>query len=174
MFAENTEELAQNKLLLLYIIKMLPYSFTDSELTEFILEKNYMNYFSLKQYLLELIESEFIGINNLSDKKDYIILKKGEMTLNYFQNKIPQKIKDELSNDFKLQEIKKKEANVIADYFEKGDNQYTVNLKLVEKEETLFSLYINVVSISQAKMICQSWKENTEAIYKNIINMLIE
>ena len=44
MFTENTEELAQNKLLLLFIInKSKP--LTNEEITEFILENNYMNYF---------------------------------------------------------------------------------------------------------------------------------
>ena len=45
MFTENTEELAQNKLLLLYIVKKASYSFSKEELTEFILGKEYMNYF---------------------------------------------------------------------------------------------------------------------------------
>lgn len=174
MFTENTEELAQNKLLLLYIIKMSPYTFTDNEITEFVLDRNYMNYFSIKQYLLELVESKFIKMVKTEKDKEYHILEKGEEALTYFENKIPQKVKDQLSKDFKFQQIiKKKETQVVADYFEKEDGQYTVNLKLVENDDNLFSLYLTVGSLSQAEIICKSWKNKTEEIYQSIINMLI-
>ena len=74
MFIENTEELAQNKLLLLYIIKSSPISFTNSEIIEFVLEKNYMNFFLVQQYLIELVESKFIEIIADNSKEVYIIL----------------------------------------------------------------------------------------------------
>ena len=45
MFIENTESLAQNKLLLLYIIDKSENSLTNEEITEFLLENNYMNIF---------------------------------------------------------------------------------------------------------------------------------
>ena len=64
MFIENTEELAQNKLLLLYLIKSAATVFTNTEITEFVLEKNYMNFFLVQQYLSELVESNFIEIIN--------------------------------------------------------------------------------------------------------------
>ena len=62
MFIENTEELAQNKLLLLYVIKVSKTPFDNNRITEFMLEKNYMNYFLVQQYLSELINSNFIEV----------------------------------------------------------------------------------------------------------------
>ncbi len=49
-----------------------------------------------------------------------------------------------------------------------------MNLKLVENEETLFSLYLNVTTEKTSKKICNTWKENTEFIFKNILNMLAD
>lgn len=172
MLSDNTEEVVQHKLLLLYIIKLSPKSYTKEELTEFILDKNYMNYFTIQQYLGELLEGEFISIEN--DEKKYAILEKGEVILNYFIAKISPSIIEELEQEFKLQQIiAKKETQVIAEYFQKENDQYTVNLKLVENEDTLFSLYIEVPTIEQATEICEKWKDNTQSIYQNIINMLI-
>lgn len=173
MFTKNTEELAQNKLLLLYIMKMSPNSFTNSEITEFILEKNYMNYFLIQQYLLELVESKFIDIDKEEEK--YLLLEKGILTLDYFEYKIPENLKEELKIDFNSQkELNKIETQVLTEYFEKETGQYNVNIKLVENEETLFSLYIDVATVSQAEIICNTWKTKTDMIYQNIINMLIE
>lgn len=171
MLSENTEDIAQNKLLLLYIIKSSPKSYTNEELTEFILYKNYMNYFTIQQYISELIEGNFITINT---EENYEILDKGKITLEYFNSKIPQNIIDDLEKEFKLKQIiEKKEAEIIGEYFKKENDQFMVNLKLVENGETLFSLYFEVPSVEQAEVICNKWKENTEKIYQSIINTLI-
>ena len=173
MFEENTEELAQNKLLLLYIIDKSENLLTNELLTEFVLENNYMNYFLIQQYLSELIESEFIEYKDIKDEKKYILLDKGKITLSYFEDRISPAIKDEISNKFfKAKEEQIKAAEVIGEYYQNDDNEYIVNLKLIENTKTLFSLYLNVSTIEQAKLICNTWKDNTEYIYKNLINIL--
>lgn len=173
MFTENTEELAQNKLLLLYIIKKASYSFTKEELTEFILSKEYMNYFLIQQYLLELLESGFIEIDN-SQVEKIQLLEKGNVALELFEAKISQNLKEDLELVFKSEQIiKKKEAQIVSEYFQTENKQFTVNLKLIENEQTLFSLYLNVGSVSQAESICSTWESNPEKIYQGIVNMFI-
>jgi len=175
VYLGNTEELAQNKLLLLYIIKFSNRTFTNNELTEFVLERNYMNYFFIQQYLSELVDSHFIEKTNTDSKEVYKLLEKGEIALSYFEDRIPNSIKEELEIDFKRFKNKnKKETQVVSDYYSKENNQYVVNLKLVENEEVLFSLYLDVATKEQAELICERWSNNTEYIYKNIINILTE
>lgn len=174
MITNNTEEVAQNKLLLLYILKMSPNNLTNNELTEFILKKGYMNYFAIQQYLSELHQGEMIEIRGKDENKIYTVLEKGEISLNLFESKIPDRIIQELANEFKLQEkMKIRETQVIGEFYPKENNQYSVNLKLVENDETLFSLYFDVATESQAKNFCNIWKENTESIYQKILNLFI-
>ncbi len=173
MFTENTEELAQNKLLLLYIVKKASYSFSKEELTEFILGKEYMNYFLIQQYLIELQESGFINTEDSTEER-ILLLEKGDLALEYFESKIPQNFKEDLAKTFQIENtIKKIESEVVSEYFEKEKGQFTVNLKLIENEETLFSLYLNVASASQAESICKTWKDNPDKIYQGIVNMFI-
>lgn len=175
MLSNNSEEVAQNKLLLLHILKMSPNALTNDKLTELILDKNYMNYFSLQQYISELIDSEFIEEIKEDSLKKYKLLKQGEISLDLFQSKISNDIIKELSNEFKLQQIiMVRETQIIGEYFPKENNQYVVNLKLVENEEPLFSLYLDVASEAQGEIFCKIWKENTESIYQNIINLFIK
>lgn len=175
MHLGNTEELAQNKLLLLYIIKFSNRSFTNNELTEFVLERNYMNYFFIQQYLSELVVSNFIEKVNIDSREIYKLLEKGEMALSYFEDRIPNSIKEELDREFnRLRDENKKETQVVSDYYQKENNQFVVNLKLVENEEILFSLYIDVATEEQAELVCEKWSNNTEHIYKNIIDLLTE
>lgn len=175
MFSGNSEELAQNKLLLLYIIKESTYNFTKNQLTEFILEKNYMNFFSVQQYLSELVESDFIELIEDENDQKYNLLEKGKVALDIFIGKIPEKIKKDLEIEFHSQKIQqKKETQVLSEYYQRDDGQYVVNLKLVENGDTLFSLYLNVASEKQAELISRSWKERTDSIYSETIKLLIE
>ena len=173
MFVENTEELAQSKLLLLFIIDKSNTPLSNEELTEFILEKNYMNYFLIQQYLSELIETGFIKYCKEDDKKVYKILDKGKITLSYFEDRLPINIKNEISIEFKPTKNEDKlTSEVVGEYFKKDNGQYLVNLKLIENTETLFSLYLNVSTEEQAQKFCEIWKTNTEHIYINVFNML--
>lgn len=175
MFSNNTEELAQNKLILLYIIKTFPDAFTENEFVDFILLKNYLNFFLIQQYLKELTESELIVISSLEDGEKYSISKKGNIALDYFHSKIPANIKEDLNVELGTYKAKKlEETQVIAEFFKKEDNQYLVNLKLVENKNTLFSLYLDVPTEEQAKLFCDSWKSRTDSIYSDIINLFIE
>ena len=57
---ENSSELAENKLLVLYVIKSLKQPISNTQLTEIILENNFINYFTLQQYISELEYSIFV------------------------------------------------------------------------------------------------------------------
>ena len=173
MFSANSEELIQNKLL--YIIDKSPSNLTKYELIEFLLEKNYIDFFSIQQYLSELIDSDFIEIINNDNKEQYKVLEKGNTALDCFISKIPDNIKKDLEVEFNSQKIqKKKETQVISEYFQREDGQFIVNLRLVENSDTLFSLYLNVATKEQAELISDSWKEKTDLIYSETIRLLIE
>lgn len=175
MFFENTEELAQNKLLLLYIIDKSNNSLTNNEITELVLKNNYMNYFLVQQYLSELVNSGFIEYKKIKDKNVYILLEKGKATLSYFEGRIPNDTKKQILSLFsKDDEEKNKPTHIVGEYYKNSNNEYTVNLKLIEKSETLFSLYLSVPTKNQAEHICQVWKNKTEYIYKNLLNMLVD
>lgn len=175
MFVDNTEELAQNKILLLYIINNSSIPLTNAQISEFVLENNYMNYFLIQQFLSELVESKFIEFSDLEKKETYSILQKGKITLKYFEDRIPEKVKNKIDTTLKEKELEyKKEAQVIGDYFKKNETEYIVNLKLIENGVSLFNLCLNVVSKEQAKMICKEWKENPDLIYQDIFSILLK
>lgn len=173
MFIESTEELAQNKLLLLYLIDVSDYDLSKNMITEFILENDYMNYFLIQQYLSELVGSGFITLTKLNEDV-YSITDKGEMALSYFKDRIPEEFKKHVEAKFiKTFKDKKLEREVFSEFYQKENNQYVVNLKLVEGEEILFSIYLDVPDRREAEKISDRWNKNTEEIYKNILATLV-
>lgn len=173
MFIENSDELAQNKLILLYIFEKIDYPITNSEITQFVLENNHMNYFLVQQYLSELVASSFIAIRTEDGNEYYNITEKGKKVLELFHGRINSNTKEIIDDKCSIKKQEKiKEKQIIGNYYKKNDVEYIVNLKVVENDNTLFTLSLNVVSNEQAKMICNNWRENPQIIYKEFIDIL--
>lgn len=162
-------ELAQHKLLILYIIKGANHLFIDEELSRFILENDLLNYFFLKQYIVELLESNLISL----DSNDcYFITEDGSLALDLFINKIPKDVLSNLKN--KITEFKKnkiKDQSVISKYYKDDYDRFYVNLSIKENESVIFSLNFEVPTEDYAKLICSNFKETPENFYLKIIDI---
>lgn len=170
---ENTAELAENKLLLLYILKVLNRPISNTQLTEIVLENNFMNYFMLQQYISELDTSNFLTYEDINEKKLLKVTKKGENVLSFFKDRIsPSKIS--ILNSYIKENIDliKKELSVQSDYTITKTDTFLVDLKALEDNQTLMELKLSVPTKKQAASLCSRWQENPSAIYTNIISLL--
>ena len=172
---ENTSELAENKLLLLYILKTLREPISNSQITDMVLENSFINYFTLQQYLNELDTSGFINYQEINDKNLIIITEKGEKVLSFFQDRISPNKKAIFDNYIaeKLDLIKK-ELTIQSDYLPVDENNYLVDLKAFEGESILIDLKISVPTKKYASDLCENWKNNSSLIYNEIINTLLK
>ncbi|MFQ7260934.1 MAG: DUF4364 family protein [Christensenellales bacterium] len=76
---DNTRALAENKLIILYLIEKIEIPLSNSEICQFALEKNLMDYFSVQQYLSELVESGLLEMtteNNSTRYTEYLLRRK--------------------------------------------------------------------------------------------------
>jgi predicted transcriptional regulator len=172
---ESSSELAENKLLMLYVLKEIKNPITNTQLTEIILENNFINYFTFQQYLSELEESKFVEYNEVNDRKLLMLTEKGDNVLSLFKDRIsPSKIS--IINVYIKEKIEyiKKELTIHADYTLGSNDCFIVDLKAIENQSLLMDLKLSVPSKKQATSICKKWKENPSEIYTNIINFLID
>ena len=65
-------------------------------------------------------------------------------------------------------------SSVIAEFTPKNENNYTVTLKIVENNETIFEVKTYAGSRERAKKIVENWKNHANMIYPNILNILFE
>lgn len=175
MFKNSSEELAVNKLLLLYILDKMEINLTNSQITQIIMKNDLMNYFSLQQFLSELIESDFIKTFKEDNKEYYCLAKKSIETLEYFISRIPSELKEKI--DIYILQNKDevlKETQVKSNFSKIEENEFVVNLKVIENQSTLINIDLNVASNKQAKQICDNWKKNAPTMYADIIQLLIK
>ncbi len=170
---ENSIELAENKLLVLYVIKSLRQPISNSQLTQIILENNFINYFTLQQYISELESSDFVEYIEQNQKKLIKITSLGENVLSIFNDRITP-LKRDIINNYISSTIDniKKELTISSDYTIEKNNYYIVNLKALEDESLLMDLKISVPSKKQATSLCAKWKENPSDLYTKIITSL--
>lgn len=170
---ENSAELAENKLLVLYVMESLKQPITNTQLTEIILENNFINYFTLQQYISELISSDFLRYKKVNDKNLVYITEKGSSTLSFFSDRISS-IKKKIIDDYLLsiKDSIKKELTIHSDYTLGKDNSFLVDLQALENDNLLISLKVSVPTKKQALSLCNRWKDNPSDIYNKIMNSL--
>ena len=175
MFENSSEELAYHKLLILYILDKINMDLTNSQITQVVLETEMMNYFSLQQLLSQLMESKFLITYKDSDREYYSLTQKGVETLEYFLSRIPE------NSTKKVDEyILSNRENLLADtqvkssFVKQSDNEFIVNLRVIENQCNLIDLNLNVSSEKQAQLICNNWKNNASYMYAEIIDLLIK
>ena len=82
------ETLTLYKLILLYILNKTEFPLTNSQLSEFILDKGYTTYFRIQQALSELLEANFISAEHIRNSSYYSITPSGRETLEFFGDKV--------------------------------------------------------------------------------------
>lgn len=172
---DNSLNLAENKLLLLHIIDKVDLPISNIQLTEIVLENNFINYFTLQEYIDDLISSQLINKINYKDKDRLVISSKGKEVLSLFKNRLSNDSLSKLNSyiDGKMNLIKK-EATISADYTIENSNSYVVSLGASENNIPLMEIKVTVASNKQARELCSKWKANPSDLYTKIIKVLTE
>jgi predicted transcriptional regulator len=171
----SSRELAENKLILLYIIEKINMSISNLQITKIILENKFMNYFFLQQYLNELCSDNLLACTTNDGKTYYAITQNGRQTLSYFLNLIPFGIKAGIDNTISsVRKNIKNETLITADFIPQNENACTVECKIHEDNFSLIDLEVTVGTRSDARTICDNWKNHSQAVYSEIIEILIK
>lgn len=167
------KELAQNKLILLYLIDKINMPVSNLQITKIVLSNNFMNYFLLQQHLNELCDDKLLSLETVEEKSTYRITGNGKKILSYFPGLIPIGIKSRIDN--MASEIKKSVKNetlITADYIPGSENEYIVSCKISEDNFPLLNLKLAVGTKNDARLICKNWEQHSQAIYAEIIELL--
>ncbi len=169
-----TETLTLYKLIILYLLDRVDFPMSNAQLSEFILEKEYTDYFTVQQVLCELTEADFIQVKTIRNTFLYHITGEGRNTLNYFRKKISSAIREDI--DAFLAERKYKLRNEIstpAEYYKNTLGEYAVRCRVLERESALIELTLTVPAEEQAETICDHWRDKSQEIYSFLMQTLL-
>lgn len=170
---KDNDTLAQDKILVLYLLNKIKKPISINELLKITTSIKQINYFYLKQFLLDLEKLEYIISYTKNDLIVYEITENGIYNLELLEDLLPGIVK--LKADTKAKEIfdkTEKELSISAEYFPEGENKYIVKCKITENYSSLLELSIFAGSSTQAKKIAENWKNDYLNIYPQIIELL--
>ena len=169
----DDETLAENKVLILYILDKIGKPISNDSLLNLVLAVTDMNYFYFQQFLLDLLENGYILNYHRDDHSFYEITAFGKETLSLTQDILPGIIKLRVDSNFKNElETFENEHSVIAEYTPRSESYYTVTCKIIDHNDTIFEVKTFAGSGEQAKDIVDNWKHHAEEMYPQILNIL--
>ena len=169
----DNQTLAENKVLILYILNNVKYALTNNNLYKIVLAVVDMNYFYFQQFLLDLIHNNYVMQYENDETTLYQITDKGKQTLELTEDLLPGIIKLQVDTNLSgaVEEVND-ENSIVAEYMPKSENDYTVTCKINENNTCIFEVSVFAGSREEAKKIVDNWKENAYRIYPEILNSL--
>ncbi|HOO11951.1 MAG TPA: DUF4364 family protein [Bacillota bacterium] len=175
MIHRDTEELAENKLLLLYILSEAGIPLSKNQVTQVVLENSLMNYFSMQQFLAELVQKGLVVCYEDMGRHFYRIQRHGDEVLGLFLIRIPDNLKKDLKQYLTDKGMLiKRENSVQSSYLAESSGTYSVYLKLTREDGTSFEMKVPIPSEKNAKKICANWNENAPDLCREIVRLLEE
>ena len=157
------------RVMILYMLNQVEYPLTNTQITNFILEKEYTNYFTVQEILSDLISSQLITAESTHNNTRYRITPYGQETLGFFHVKISDAIKEDIRTYFV-----KQETSVYADYYKVPGEGYAVRCRIRNLETDIVDLTLHVSGRQQAEAVCQNWKKNHFPIYETLMDILLK
>jgi len=162
------------KLIVLYMLDKIDFPLTNSQISEFILNEGYTNYFTLQQTLSELSASGFIHEESTHSRTFYHLTEEGRQTLHFFKNDISSAIQDDI-NEFLTQKKYelKNEVSVKSDYYQNSNGDFSVRCQVFEQGSPLIDLTLTAPTEAQAQTMSNNWAKKNQEIYASIMTSLL-
>lgn len=162
------------KLIILYMLDKVDFPLANSQISDFILDREYTTYFKLQQALSELVEAGFIREERIHSRTIYHLTEDGASTIDYFRNNISHAIQNDIDDYLKEKRYDlKNEVSVKADYYRNTNQEYSVRCQVIENKLPLIDLTITVPSESEAKLVTENWQKKNQEIYAQIMAVLL-
>ena len=169
-----TEPQMLTKLIVLYMLSKVDFELTKAQVYDFILEKEYADYFALTQATFELTEDGFIKSSSTHSSTLLSLTDSGRDTLTFFQNRISEGIKKDINEYFDKNRMDiTNRVSTMTNYYRASDGSFVADLYAREKSEDLINIRINMPTEDSAQAICDHWRDRSSDIYSFILENLL-
>ena len=170
----NTDSTTLYKLMILYMLSKVNFPLSNVQISTFMLDNEYTNYFTFQETINSLVEDSFIQQMNYENSTQYKLTQEGEDTVAFFYTKISQTIREEIDSYLAKNKYELKcEVGTTSDYSRTTNGSYIAHLMVKEGNSNLIELSLDVPLEEQAKEMCSKWKDSSQDIYDFIMQSLM-
>lgn len=173
---EQSEEELLNKLIVLFVFDKMDIALDYNS----IINICYMqNGWMLPLYCMDTIDKltkcNFIHKTERGKEKLYTMTPEGRECLANFYSRIPESLRQEISNYVKDNRMSfKRRQEYKHTYYKNKDGTYTVYLRIVEPSATLLEMKFVVANNRTAKYIHENWEKRAASVYLLLHEQLTE
>lgn len=169
-----SEPITLYKLIVLYMLHKVDFPLTTSQISSFILDRDYTSFFTLQSVLSELSETGMIRLEKIRNTSYYTITDSGQDALHYFQGRISADIREDIDRYMQENKIQlRDEVSIISDYYRNTADEFSVHCIVKEKYANPIDLTITVPDEAQAKTACNNWRKKCQEIYEFVMRELL-
>lgn len=158
------------KLMVLYLLDNVNFSLTNSQISHFLLDKDYTTYFTMQTVLTELTEVGLITSRTVGNSTYYDITNDGQEALKFFSSDISDAAKADMDEFLKENKFSlRSESSATAGYYKNEHDSFTVCFMVMEGKSVLLSIDISVPDEEVAKQMCANWKAMSQEVYSYLM-----
>lgn len=170
-----SDTLTLYKIMVLFMLKKGSLSLTNSQLSEFFIDKGYTDFFTLQEVINSLLETDMITSETVHNSTRYNLTPVGEETLSYLKDKLSEGIIFDITTYFNEKKIELiNELSVLADYDRIPNGEFAVHFRILEQEEPMMDLTLTVVTQALAERMCDNFQKNNNEIYGYLMEQLLK
>ncbi len=161
------------KLIVLYMLNRVTFPLTRSQITDYILDREYTSYMTLQTVFAQLCDTNMILEKTVRNRTQLFITEEGEDTLRFFENRISSEIKKDVDSYLNEKSMSlKNEVSISGEYYKSTEGEYKSHLIAREKGQTLVDITLSVPTEEIAASICEKWERKNQDIYEYLIAQL--
>ena len=162
------------KLTILYMLDKAGFPLSNTQISNFFLEKEYTDYFRVQEVIGDLVNADLINFKSTHSNTQYTLTAAGKETLGFFKDKITDGIESDGKSFFTDNKLEcRQENSILADYYRTTDRKYAVRCQVRSESTTIIDLTLSVGTKEQAEAICSNWKNQNEDVYAYLMDMLL-
>lgn len=168
-----------SKLKLLFVLDKMEIPLTENNIIDICTSSNnWFTYLDVKEAMYELLNVKFICEEKIDGEETrYSITFDGRNCLSHFYYRIPQDIREKITNYAQENRMNlKRSQEYVSEYTKNSDGTYSVILKIKEPilTSSLLELKLKAPTRQSAVEASKRWTEKAPAIYENIYDSLLD
>lgn len=160
--------------MVLYMLKVMDAPLTNSEISEYMLDKGYTDTFNIQIVITDLLNDNLIQSEKMHNRTYYTLLEEGRNILESLEDRIAKGIKNEIYAYLSHKEYEIKNNHSIQVKVEKkADDEYEAVLKAFDRRGQILSISMSFPTESLAESACDNFNKENSDIYKYLVGKLL-
>lgn len=161
------------KLIVLTMLDKVDFALTNSQISAFILEQQYTDYFTVQETLSDMVRAGYLQSDVIRNSTRYTMTEKGRETLLYFGNEVSDGIKEDIREYFKKNKLKMRNENAVTADYRRVGKDFAVQLQVKERDALLIDITLTVPLEEQAAEMCSNWRKKSQQAYSYLMKELL-